>query len=103
MKLASIGGAVAGLAAIGGLIAYLGAEAVFRSLFAIAWRGFWAVFLIHLALVAVMGVAWRALVPGARAWVFIWGRFVRDAGSEENPGARTGHERSPGDAHDRDE
>jgi len=85
MKLASIGGAVAGLAAIGGLIAYLGAEAVLRSLFAIAWRGFWAVCLIHLALIAVMGVAWRALVPGARAWVFIWGRFVRDAGSEVLP------------------
>jgi glycosyltransferase 2 family protein len=85
MKSLSIGAAILGLAAIGALIVYFGADAVVRSLFAIAWEGFSVVCLIHLTLIVVMGVAWRALVPDAPAWVFVWGRFVRDAGSEVLP------------------
>jgi glycosyltransferase 2 family protein len=85
MKSVSIGGAIAGLAVIGGLVAYFGAVAVLRALFAIAWGGFVAVCLIHLGLIVVMGLAWRVLMTDARAWVFIWGRFVRDAGSEVLP------------------
>jgi putative membrane protein len=85
MKSVSIGAAILGLAVIGALIVYFGADAVVRSLFAIAWGGFAAVCLIHLSLVVVMGVAWRVLVTDGRAWIFIWGRFVRDAGSEVLP------------------
>jgi glycosyltransferase 2 family protein len=85
MKSVSIGAAIFGLAVIGALIVYFGADAVVRSLFAIAWGGFAVVCLIHLGLIVVMGIAWRALVPSAPAWVFIWGRFVRDAGSEVLP------------------
>jgi glycosyltransferase 2 family protein len=85
VKSVSIGAAIFGLAVIGAFIVYFGADAVVRSLFAIAWRGFLVVCSIRLALIVVMGVAWRALLPNARAWVFIWGRFVRDAGSEVLP------------------
>jgi glycosyltransferase 2 family protein len=85
MKSVSIGAAILGLAVIGALIVYFGVDAVVRSLFAIAWGGFWVVCLIHLGLIVIMGVAWRALVPNAPVWVFIWGRFVRDAGSEVLP------------------
>jgi glycosyltransferase 2 family protein len=85
MKLASIGAGIAGVALIGALVAYFGTAPVIRSLAAIAWAGFLAVCLIHLVVVAVMGVAWRALVPDAPTWAFVWGRFVRDAGSDVLP------------------
>jgi putative membrane protein len=70
---------------MGALVAHFGADAVIRSLLAIGWGGFAAICLIHLVLIAVMGIAWRALVPGVPAWVLIWGRLTRDAGSEVLP------------------
>jgi glycosyltransferase 2 family protein len=85
MKLVSIGAAILGLAAIGALIVHFGTDAVVRSLFAINWGGLSAVLLIHLSLIVVMGVAWRVLLTDAHTWVFVWGRFVRDAGSEVLP------------------
>ena len=85
MRFISLSSAIAGLVVIGALVAYFGAEAVLRALFTIAWGGFAAICLIHLALIAVMGAAWRALVPGAPVWAFMWGRLVRDAGSEVLP------------------
>ena len=92
MKLISLPviGAAAGLGAIGALIAYFGAGAVARSLLAIGWDGFAAICLIHLGLIAVMGLAWRALVPGTSAWIFVWGRLMRDAGSEVLPLSQMG-------------
>jgi putative membrane protein len=79
--------AVAGLGAavIIALVAWLGADAVWRSLRAVGWPGFAAICAIHLGLIAVMGLAWRLLVPGTRAWVMLWGRLLRDAGSEVLP------------------
>jgi putative membrane protein len=83
-------GAAVGLTAIGALVVHFGADAVIRSLVAIGWGGFAIVCLIHLALIAVMGIAWWVLVPGAPAWVFIWGRLTRDAGSEVLPLSQMG-------------
>ena len=82
--------AAIGLTAIGALVVHFGADAVIRSLLAIGWGGFAAICFIHLALIAVMGIAWWALVPGAPAWVFIWGRLTRDAGSEVLPLSQMG-------------
>jgi putative membrane protein len=84
-----IGGA-AGLAVIGALIAHFGADAVVRSLLAIGWGGLAAICLIHVLLIAVMGIAWRALVPRTPSWAFIWGRLIRDAGSEVLPLSQMG-------------
>src|SRR5262245_6542103 len=81
---------MAGVALVGTLVAYLGADAVMRSLLAIGWTGFGTVCLIHAVLIAVMGVAWWALLPGTSLWVPVWGRFVRDAGSEVLPLAQIG-------------
>lgn len=75
---------------IAALLGYFGAGTVLRSLLAIGWRGFVLICLIHLAVIAVEGIAWRLLVPGARFWVFIWGRLVRDAGSEVLPVSQMG-------------
>jgi glycosyltransferase 2 family protein len=90
VRLVSAVAAIAGLALIGGLVAYFGADAVIRSLLAVGWAGFGAVCLIHLVLIAVMGVAWWVLLPGTSLWISIWGRLVRDAGSEVLPLSQIG-------------
>src|ERR1700751_2095877 len=90
MRGIAIVSAVAGLGMIAALLGYFGAGAVLRSLLAIGWRGFAAICVIHLAVITLEGVAWRLLVPGTRFWVFIWGRLVRDAGSEVLPISQMG-------------
>ncbi len=79
-----------GLALMAALVAHYGAGPVTRSLLAVGWIGFAAVCAIHLALVAAMGIAWRALLPGAPVWSAIWGRLVREAGSEVLPLSQIG-------------
>jgi putative membrane protein len=90
VRLVSLLAAMAGLALIGILIGYFGADAVIHSLLAVGWAGFATICLIHLALMAVMGIAWWALLPGTSLWVSIWGRLVRDAGSEVLPLSQVG-------------
>jgi putative membrane protein len=72
------------------LVGLFGAGAGLRSLVAVGGTGFAAICAIHLALMAVMGIAWRALLPGARPWVAVWGRLVRDSGSEVLPLSQVG-------------
>jgi putative membrane protein len=90
MKLIPVIAAIIGLAVIGALVGYLGAGAVLRSLRAIGWAGFSAICAIHLIVISLEGIAWRLLVPGARVWAFIWGRLIRDAGSEVLPVSQMG-------------
>jgi glycosyltransferase 2 family protein len=85
MKAFSIIAALAGLAVMATLVAVFGASAVVRSFLAVGCKGFLAICLIHLGLVAIMGVAWRSLVPGAPVWAFLTARLVREAGSEVLP------------------
>ncbi|HEY3909142.1 MAG TPA: lysylphosphatidylglycerol synthase domain-containing protein [Stellaceae bacterium] len=85
MRAVSILAAILGLAGIAALVAVFGAAAVMRSLLAVGWQGFAAICLIHLGLIAVMGIAWWGLVPGAPRWVFLWARLLREAGSEILP------------------
>ena len=86
----SVIAALAGLAMIAALIGHFGGEAVIRSLRAIGWTGFLAVCLVHLAVIAAEGAAWRILVPGTPVWIFILGRLIRDAGSEVLPFSQMG-------------
>jgi glycosyltransferase 2 family protein len=90
VRLVSILVAIAGLALLCVLVVHFGAESVTRSLLAIGWRGFGAICLIHSALIAIMGIAWWVLVPEPGPWVFIWGRLVRDSGSELLPFSQVG-------------
>jgi len=85
MKRLPILAAAVGVAAIAALIGYFGAGAVMRSLLSVGGLGFAVICAIHLVLVAVMGFAWGGLMPGAPAWTAIWGRLVRDSGSELLP------------------
>ena len=90
VKIIPIIAAIAGLAMIGALVGYFGAGAVIRSLRAIGWAGFSAICAIHLGVISIEGIAWRLLVPGARVRAFIWGRLIRDAGSEVLPVSQMG-------------
>jgi glycosyltransferase 2 family protein len=90
VRLVSAVVAIAGLGLIGALVVYFGADAVIHSLLAVGWTGFGTICLIQLVLIAVMGVAWWVLLPGTRLWISIWGRLVRDAGSEVLPLSQIG-------------
>jgi putative membrane protein len=90
MKLLSIVTGALGLGAIAGLVAHFGLQPVIDSLFAVGWRAFAAICIIHLALIAVMGVAWTALLPGTSPWAAIWGRLVRDSVGELLPLSQLG-------------
>jgi putative membrane protein len=90
MKALPILVAIAGVAAMAALVGYFGAGAVMRSLLAVGAAGFVAICAIHLALIAAMGLAWRALLPGAHAGKLMWARLVRDSGSEALPLSQVG-------------
>jgi putative membrane protein len=90
VKLFSVLAAVLGLSLIAALVFHFGPQAVTRSLIAVGWTGFAAVCSIHLALMAVMGIAWGVLMPGTSLWVAVWGRLVRDSGSELLPLSQIG-------------
>ncbi|MGH7046756.1 MAG: lysylphosphatidylglycerol synthase domain-containing protein [Stellaceae bacterium] len=85
MKAFSIIAALLGVAAIAVLVAVFGAASVARSLESVGWGGFAAICVFHLGLIAVMGIAWRGLVPRTPGWAFVWARLVREAGSEVLP------------------
>jgi glycosyltransferase 2 family protein len=90
MKPVSLLAAATGIVLIGVLVVHFGAAAVARSLLAVGWVGFAAVCLIHLALIAVMGIAWWILLPGTNLWCAIWARLVRDSASEVLPLSQVG-------------
>jgi putative membrane protein len=90
VKLGSVLAAIGGLALMAALVAHFGVGPVTRSLLAVGWQGFAWICLIHLALIAVMGIAWGALLHGTSPWVPIWGRLVRDSGSELLPLSQVG-------------
>lgn len=90
MRLLPIFATGLGLAAMAALVAYFGAGAVLNSLFAVGIGGFAGVCAIHLVLIAVMGLAWHALLPGQRPWALMWGRLARDSGSEALPLSQVG-------------
>ena len=79
-----------GLSLIAILVVHFGAGDIARSALTVGGAGFAAICLIHLVLIAVMGVAWGALLPGTRLWVPIWWRLVRDSGSEVLPVSQVG-------------
>jgi len=90
MKLFPMLAALVGLALMTALVAYFGVEAVIRPLSAVGWSGFAVICAIHLGLLVVMGIAWGVLMPGVCPWVPVWGRLVRDAGSELLPLSQVG-------------
>jgi glycosyltransferase 2 family protein len=79
-----------GLSLIAILVIHFGAGAIARSALTVGGAGFAAICLIHLVLIAVMGVAWCLLLPGLGTWTGIWARLVRDSASEVLPLSQVG-------------
>ncbi|HEY2112267.1 MAG TPA: lysylphosphatidylglycerol synthase domain-containing protein [Dongiaceae bacterium] len=93
MKLAGILALLLGLLAGTLLIAHYGVAAVTEALLTIGWTGFLVIILLHLAILFLCGIAWFVLVPPAERsgpWPFVWGRLVREAGSEILPLSQLG-------------
>jgi putative membrane protein len=92
MKLATILAAVAGLILGTAIVGYYGFGAVLSALGAIGWGGFVAITAYHLAMMAVLGLAWWVIVPPPRGRLgaYVWGRIVRDSGSEVLPLSQIG-------------
>ncbi len=75
------------------IVGYYGFGAVAGALETAGWGGLLAIAGLHLVVIALCGIAWWALVPrasGATAPLFIWGRLIRDAGSEVLPLSQIG-------------
>jgi putative membrane protein len=68
----------------------VGAPAVAGALRAVGWTGLLAVSAFHLIATALMGTAWWSLRPSARWRFYVWGRLLRDAGSEVLPLSQIG-------------
>src|SRR4029077_7530556 len=75
------------------LIAHYGVAAVTAALLTIGWAGFFVILLPHLGILFLCGIAWFVLVPPAERggpWPFVWGRLVREGGSEILPLSQLG-------------
>ena len=91
MKVLTLLFAIGGLALGTGLVAYFGFSEVAHALFTVRWTGFLMIVVFHLALTALLGVCWYLLTPqSAPLRAFVFGRFVRDSGSEILPLSQVG-------------
>lgn len=89
MVLAALLGIIAGTV----IVAYYGFGAVGSALATAGWTGFIVVSLVHLVFLAFCGLSWWVLVPPPEHYsprVFVWGRLIRDAGSEVLPLSQIG-------------
>ncbi|MEI9930056.1 MAG: lysylphosphatidylglycerol synthase domain-containing protein [Rhizomicrobium sp.] len=90
MKLGVILAALAGLALAAWLVFHVGFSSVLGAVASVGWAGFAILCVFQLALFAVLGAAWYALMPGARMAAFIWARMVRDSAGEVLPFSQFG-------------
>ena len=92
LKGLALGALLAGVALTIVLVVYFGADAVVGALRAAGLVGLAAISLMHLVASALMGLGWWLLVPrpASPPWLFIWGRLVRDTGSEILPLSQVG-------------
>jgi putative membrane protein len=73
---------IGGLGLVAWLVASVGVPAVAGALHAVGMAGLLVVIGVHLIALLTAGTAWWLLRRTRRLGVFIWGRLVRDAGSE---------------------
>ena len=85
---------VAGFALAAALLVHFGLPEVAAALRTAGIAGLAVVAVLHLLALALMGVAWWAVAGGRRAAaparIFVWGRLMRDAGSEVLPLSQVG-------------
>jgi len=73
------------------LVGYFGFQQILRALFAVGWLGFFAMVALQLVGITILGFCWHLLVPKSGGLLaFVWGRLVRDSGSEVLPLSQLG-------------
>lgn len=92
MRIATILAAIAGLVLGTAIIGYFGFGEVLRALGTIGWRGFAIILLYQLGLYLLLGACWWVIAPPPRHpfHAYVWGRLVRDSGSEVLPLSQIG-------------
>jgi putative membrane protein len=93
MRFVPIVAAILGLLLGTCIVGYYGFGAVGSALIAIRWSGFFVVLAYHLALIWFLGLAWYIALPPPRPsgpLTMVWGRLIRDSGSEVLPLSQLG-------------
>jgi putative membrane protein len=90
MKRLSIILAILGVGLGIGLVIWLGAGKIVHALTTVGWSGFGILVGWQLLVIVLLGGAWRVLCPGARLWATIWGRLVREGGTNILPFSELG-------------
>lgn len=92
MRIATIIAAIAGLVLGTAIIAYFGFGEVLTALGTIGWSGFAIILIYQLALYLLLGACWWVIAPPPRDRfrAFVWGRLVRNSGSEVLPLSQVG-------------
>jgi len=92
MRIATIIAAIVGLVLGTAIVAYFGFGEVLAALGTIGWGGFALILVYQLALYLLLGACWWVIAPPPRDRfrAFVWGRLVRDSGSEVLPLSQVG-------------
>ena len=93
MKAFSLAALSVGLALTVFLVLRFGVGAVASALLNVGLGGFFAILAVHLAIVALCGVAWWLLLPPfgrPAAWRFVWARLVRNGATDLLPTSQAG-------------
>lgn len=91
LKRASVAIAILGVFFGTVLVGYFGFRGVGHALFAVGWLGFLVILGYHLAGIAFLGLCWSVVAPhSAPLSAFLWGRLIRDSGSEVLPLSQLG-------------
>ncbi|MBV9777280.1 MAG: flippase-like domain-containing protein [Acetobacteraceae bacterium] len=90
MKKSTILLALLGVALAVGLVVWLGAGKIVRSVASIGWGGFAILVGWQFLMCVVLAAAWHRLCPGARLRTLIWGRLVREGGANILPFSEVG-------------
>jgi putative membrane protein len=86
MRTIAVLGLIGGLLLGTALVGYFGLGAVLHALLSVGWTGFLTIIAYQLGVIALLGLCWQVLTPhSAPLRAFIWGRLIRDSGSEILP------------------
>jgi glycosyltransferase 2 family protein len=93
MKRWTILALIAGAAGFSVLLVHFRVSAIWEAITRLGWTGFGAIIAFHLALVALLGLAWwqvARFATTARVRCFVWARLIRDAAGEALPFSQLG-------------
>jgi glycosyltransferase 2 family protein len=93
MRRGAVISVLAGLVLVTTLVLHFGFSEVSAALRAAGGLGLVAISTMHLVVTSMMGFAWWAIAgrdSPAGPWIFIWGRLIRDSGSEVLPLSQVG-------------